>query len=304
MLGSFFSALRQLSALPLGDRPRAAEGREGEVVAFFPAAGLVLGVIPAVVLVLTDRVLNLSAPLPQALAVAALAIATGAMHLADLGRTMEALASGRPALGALEVMRARGTGARGTVAVVLVLLAKFSAVVALSAELAGSVVGLLLGILLATTLARWAAVVFATYSDYARPEGGPDEPFISYTGGRELRWALAMVIAAVVTLGLLGIGTIGLLRAILALAGCSIFAWLAAVYSGRRFGGATGECMGTVIELAEVLALVMMCALPAVHREPPRPPRSRAVAPAGGQKKSAPRKPAPKKSPVPEDSGD
>lgn len=292
MISSFFYALRRLSVLPVGERPPPPEGREGDAVALFPVAGLAVALFPAAVLVLAGLIFV--PPLPEALAVAALAAVTGAVHLAGLGRTVEAVLSGKPPLGALEVMREARAGAWGAAVVTLLLLVKFSALAALGAELGGSAAGQVLGLVLAVCLARWAAVVLAVRSDYARPEGGEDEALIAYAGGRELNWSLAPVVVVVLVLGTLMSWPVGLWRAILAMAGCALLAWGAALYFSRRLGGATGECLGAVIELAEVLALVLMCVLPAARPAPPEaaggrtPGAVRASAAAGPRKGPAP----------------
>ncbi len=288
MISSFFYALRRLSVLPIGERSSLSEGREGDALAFFPVAGLAVALFPAAMLVLAGRVFM--SPLPEALAVAALAAVTGAVHLSGLGRTTEAVLSGKPPLGALEVMREARSGMRGTAAVTLLLLVKFAALAALGAELGGSAAGPVLGLILAVCLARWAAVVLAVRSDYARPEGGGDEALIVRAGRRELRWSLAPVVVAVLALGLL-MGALGLWRAMLAMAGCALFAWAAALCFSRRLGGVTGECLGAVIEISEVLALVLMCLLPAprppLPAEPSRPVRPAALAPEAPKKSPA-----------------
>lgn len=303
MISSFFYALRRLSVLPVGERSSRSSETAGDAVVFFPVAGLAVALFPAAVLVLAGRVFM--SPLPEALAVAALAAVTGVVHLAGLGRTTEAVLSGKPPLGALEVMREARSGMWGTSAVTLLLLVKFAALAALGAELGGSAGGQVMGLILAVCLARWAAAVLAVRSDYARPEGGEDEALIVCAGRRELRWSLVPVVVAVLALGLL-MGTLGLWRAILAMAGCALFAWAAALYFSRRLGGITGECLGAVIEVSEVLALVLMCLLPASRAPLPEAPsnslRPAALAPEAPKKKPAagrgPEK-APGKPPLP-----
>jgi adenosylcobinamide-GDP ribazoletransferase len=262
MLSSFFGALRRLSVLPLGQRPPESSGRENEELALFPVVGLAVGAVPALALVVCG-LLGLSSPLPEVVALAVLAAVTGLRHLGELGRTGEALLCGKPALGALEVMRDTRVGAVGSALVVLVLLGKYAVLVSLRVELGGSTLGLVLAVMLAAGIARWCAVVLASYSDYARPEGGPDEPLIAAAGRREACWALVMIVVIVLGLSLLALGTpLGFLRGVLALAGCSLFAWFASIYCSRRFGGVTGECLGALVEVTEVLALMLMCVLP------------------------------------------
>ncbi|MHC4915387.1 MAG: adenosylcobinamide-GDP ribazoletransferase [Planctomycetota bacterium] len=273
MFASFLIALRRLSIYPLGESPEGLEGRESEVLALYPLAGLAVGAAPALVLVAAG-LLGLQSPLAEMLAVAALAAVTGFRHLGELGRTVEGAISDRPALGALELMRDPRAGAAGAAAGTLVILAKFAALCALRVELAGSrsdlsgsTVGLVIAVLLAGCVGRWAAVMLACESEYARPEGGEEEGLISRTGGRESRWALAFTLAVVAVLIVVGFRNLGFLRIVAALAGATLLAWLVAVYCSRRFGGATGECMGAVTELAEVLALVLMSVLPAADRD-------------------------------------
>ncbi len=276
MLTSFLGALRRLSVLPVGEAPAESTNREAEELVFFPIAGLAVGVLPALSLV-AFGLLGLPSPLPEALAVVALAIVTGLRPLSELGRTAEALASRRPALGALEVMRDTRVGAVGSAAIALLLLTKYAALVSLRSELGGSTVGLVLALLLATCIARWCAVVLASYSEYARPEGGADEALISAAGRREVWWAMILAVGSTLVLCVLGwFGPLGFLRGVLALAGCSLFAWFASLYVLRRFGGATGEALGGAVEIAEVLALALMCLLPAERLGPGRP-RPRAV---------------------------
>lgn len=253
MISSFLSALRHLSVLPLGGERRPSAGREGDAAAFFPAAGLALALCPAAVLVLAARVLALPRPLPEALAVAALAAVTGGRHLAGLAAAVDAALSKRPALGALEAMREARAGAAGTAAVVLALMVKFAALQAL-----GSPARQAVALLLAVPLARFAAVAVAARSDYARPDAGEDEWLVSCCGGRELRWAMMLLAPVVLILG----WAAGPLQTVLAAAGCLLLAWSAAAWFARRFGGATGECIDAVVEAAEVLALVLLCALP------------------------------------------
>jgi len=288
MIRSMLMALRSLSVLPVGDDQGSIEGREGEVLAFYPLAGLAVGVLPALA-----SILMIQPPLPEALAVLVLAGVTGLRHLCQLGRTTEALVCGRPALGALEVMREPKAGVAGAAAVTLVLLVKFAALMSLRVELSGissrltfgATAGLLLAVLLATSIARWAAVMVACYSDYARPEGGPDEPLIAGVGPRETRWALAATVSCTMLLCLLGwVGGLGLSRGLIALFGCSAFAWMAAAWFTRRFNGSTGECLGAVIETCEALALVLMCLIPSSFNDRVMPGReiaSPAVASSG-----------------------
>jgi len=262
MLGSFLAALRRLSVIPAGESSPDLEGREGDQLVLFPVAGLALGLVPAAVLV-AGGLLGLPGTLPEALAVAALAAVTGLRNLGDLGRVVEAdLHRDAEAPGPPPAVGTRPPGAAGAAAATLALVTKYAALSGLRAALGGSIFGTALGILAAACAARWAAVVLAGYSQSAPARAGTeDDELISATGGREIRWGLAFAVAATVLLGLVGLGSLGLTRPLAALGACTLLGWWAAVHFRQRFAGACRECLGAVVEVAEVLALAAMCVL-------------------------------------------
>lgn len=269
MVTSLLTALAHSSVLPLGARFRKVpEGREGEVLVFFPLAGLIAAALPAAVLVLALRPLGLSRELAAALALVAMVAVTGAANLINLAATADAIGSGKSGPEPLEVDPAERVGAYGIVAVGLVLLVKFAALAALVSDMGRGTVlslpGMVLAVLLAAALSRWAAVVLAAYSEYARPEGGPDEWMIRYCGAREFRWSLVLVVilvAGVISAWMLGRSQLGWLKVVLAAFGCFAVGLVGSMYLEKRFGGITSRQLGAVTEVAEVLALAV-CALP------------------------------------------
>lgn len=277
MITSFLTAVGQTTIIPVGARFRkVAEGREGEVLVFYPLAGVVAGVLPAAILVVCARLLGFQPPLPEALAVAALALVAGLRTLTGLAGTADALAPGAAAPESSPADSLRRIGPWGAAAVALVLLVKLSALAALSRSLTPAseavsrtvattaAAGLLVAVLLAAALGRWAAVVLAAYSEYARPEGGPDEWMVRYCGAREMWWSLlavASMVALVVLAGRLPGSSFPLQWYQAALAGLAGFltGQLASRHFERRLGGVTGREMLAVTELAETAALAMMC---------------------------------------------
>jgi adenosylcobinamide-GDP ribazoletransferase len=270
MLTSFLCALRRLTVLPVG-----AEARDDldlrDSVALYPLAGLLIGAVPAAALV-ACAALRLGSPLAEILALAALAAVTGCRHLGELGRVAEAAASARPGAEALAAAGTPPPGGAGAAAAVMVVLVKWGALLTVRASFVegkppmGSTVATALAVLAAVCLARWSAVLLAAYSDPAGPEEGPGDRVISATGPRELRWALAFAAGATLALAAAFIPATGfvrgLLSALLALAGCSVFGWAGAVFCARRFGGASGACPGAAMEAAEALALVLLAVNP------------------------------------------
>ncbi|MBD3142627.1 adenosylcobinamide-GDP ribazoletransferase [Microbispora bryophytorum] len=98
----------------------------GRAMSLAPFVGLLLGLAAAVVLAVAGAVSG-SPLLGAVLAVAALAWLTRALHLDGLADLADGLGSGRPADGALEVMKRSDIGPFGVVTVVIALLVQVAA---------------------------------------------------------------------------------------------------------------------------------------------------------------------------------
>jgi hypothetical protein len=66
---------------------------------------------------------------------------------------------------------------------------------------------------------------------------------------------------ATLVIMLVGFASLGPLRPLAGLIAGTLLGWAAAVHFRRRFGGACRECLGAVIEVVEIFALVAMCVL-------------------------------------------
>ncbi len=115
-----------LSALPLRAR-RVTRQTAGAAMAWAPAIGLLLGAIAAAVLTGADHLLGGAPLLAATLAVVTMALLTRGLHLDGLADLADGLGSGKPAAGALEIMRRSDIGPFGVVALVLNLLIQVAA---------------------------------------------------------------------------------------------------------------------------------------------------------------------------------
>jgi adenosylcobinamide-GDP ribazoletransferase len=259
MLTSFLAALRQLSLLPPGPPRRPAEGREGEVIAFYPLAGLAVAAVPALTIP-ACRALGLGSPLCEALSLAALAVVTGLRPSAALARVAGAAASGLPPAEAAGLLHPRESGGgAGAAAVLLALLVKYSAL-GLLLNSSGHRAAFL-AILLVVPAARWAATLVACYSN-RQPGGSPlEEQSIAAAGPREARWALVGAILVCALLALLGVWQLGPLAVCAPLVACTALGWAGTAWCERRLGGASADCLGATSEIGEALALAAVCLL-------------------------------------------
>jgi len=247
-LHAFFWTSAFLTAVPV---PRATHGRPahmGWVAFWFPVVGAGLGLVAGGLLAAGTAVGY--APLGAWAAVAALALLTRGLHLDGLADAFDGLWGGATAEERLDIMRRPGVGAFGAAALVIVLSAEglilWEVAKALEARAASGPV--LAGVLVVAAsipaVSRWAVVVSAAASSYARP-GGTAAPFFS---SWRFRHALVSGVLPLLALALLCGPVGGALMLAPPVAGA--LAWSA--LCRRRIGGMTGDTLGAAGELCEL----------------------------------------------------
>jgi adenosylcobinamide-GDP ribazoletransferase len=181
------------------------------------------------------------------IAVSVAVLLTGAMHVDALADTLDA-AGAATRERALEIMRDSRIGAFGASAIALDLLVKVSAVAALLDRDEA-----LAALIVAGAVSRAAPTPLALLLGYPRAGGGPG----SVLTGHVSRFASAVALAMAVGIAVLAAGTSG--AAMAATAG--VVALCLGLVFFRWLGGATGDCLGTVTEVAETAALVVAAGL-------------------------------------------
>jgi len=239
---SLVAALRFLTILSIPGSWGSTEDDLPRSVAWFPLVGLLLGVAAAGVAFVLPMV---TPPLVCAGAMVVLLMSfSGCMHLDGLSDTADGLLSSRPRERILEIMKDSHIGAMGVIAIVGTLLLKFAALASPSA-------GELWATALVMPLAgRCAIVVQLALLPYARTSGLAG---IFYRSRSRLAALLAAGLLAVVACGVLGWRGVTVWAASMGLA----LAFSAYVY--RKIGGATGDTLGAVCEIVELVpALVLV----------------------------------------------
>ena len=234
------AALSFLTRLPVGKHPRREEIAAS--IGWFPAVGLVLGVLVLVV----DRITMRALPPPavDVLLVVTLAALTGALHLDGLADTFDGLFGGYTPERRLQIMRDVQTGTFGVVAVVSVLALKWAGFNALPSDVRVE------AILLAPCAARFAILPAIAAFPYARD--GVGAGYREHAAAGLVLGAVTMVAAAAVLLGFGGVTVIALALA------CGLgIGWLAS----RMVGGVTGDIFGAIVEVSEAFALLLIAAL-------------------------------------------
>lgn len=239
----FFIAFQFLTIIPLPCAVRWQEGDMGRSMRFFPLVGLTLG--GGLALVHYGCSLLLPPTLADLLLVALLALVTGCLHLDGLADVCDGFGARGGRERFLAVMKDSSVGAMGVVGVVLGLMLKYQAIAQLTPGVKSG------AIVLFPMAARFGQVVMAVGSRRARGDG-LGAAFISGAGQGELLIAAGIAFAAA---GLI-LGAPGVLCCIITI----VFVLLAKMYFHRRLGGVTGDIIGCVSELSEILCLLTLVA--------------------------------------------
>lgn len=241
-----------LTVIPVGDigAPDRRVGRSAMLLA--PVAALPLGVTAAAI-VAGGQWVGLPPFVTAAVALAALAGATRAMHLDGLADTADGFGGGWDRERALEIMHRGDVGPMGVAALILVLLAQAGAIATLAVADWG---WLLTGV--ATVAARCACTLMcATRIPAARATGLGAVVASSVPISAALATLAAATGVSIAVALIAGISWwVGLLAALLA--------WLAVTVlvrgALRRLGGITGDVLGAGIEIAATALLIIYSA--------------------------------------------
>ena len=248
MLRSFTIAWHFLTAVSFYARCHDATPQQlARSMAWFPLVGMVLGGVLAG----TDFLLSATIPpsILNVLLIALLVLLTGGLHVDGLADSVDGIAGGRTPMDRLAIMRDARIGAIGATGLMLALGLRYAGLMAVPQAERLAV------LLCMPTLGRWAMVVTAFSMPYARPEGGLAHPFLQQLSAREV------VAATIVPLGALFwfFGARGIVV-------CAVIAMIArsiAVLSRRLLGGITGDVLGAVNEIAEIVFLIAITAMAA-----------------------------------------
>ena len=241
-LASFLAALRFLTIVPLAWRCEQDGRFFAASVAWFPLIGLLIGLICA-------GFISCLMPFfpPPVLALAAivlLASVSGCLHLDGLADSGDGLLSARPRERILEIMRDSHTGAMGVIAIVVVLLGKYAALSSLDGPT-------LPATLIVMPLAgRCAIVLTMACLPYARAGEGLGRLF--YSPGS--RWAALWALALLVIVPAFGGWRMSLTVLFAVLTTVSLFS----LWCRARINGATGDTLGAVCELTEMMVAMAM----------------------------------------------
>ena len=249
---SWRAAVSMFTVIPAGGPRTIGPETAARITMWLPAVGALLAA-PAAGIMLAVEASGDSVPrrlLGATLAIAALALLTGGLHLDGLADTADGLGSRRPAQEALDIMRRSDTGPMGVAALTLTLLVQVTSLASLRPGWLSAAA------LVAAVLTSRVGVLLASGSPAARPGGFG--ALIAGTTRRAARWTAVVVLLGIVgaagaAAGGLPLAARGLAAAVSGLAVAEVLRRTAC----RRLGGMTGDMFGALIELSAATVLLV-----------------------------------------------
>lgn len=210
---------------------------------FFPLVGAAIGLA----LALLDKGLLeiFPANVSSAVLLAALVTVTGAIHIDGLMDTADGLLGGKTPERRLEIMKDPRAGVFGVLAVVIVLVLKWSVLMSIGGPVRAS------AIILFPIAGRAAMAAAVNRFKYARAEGTGR---VFADGNTDAPMLIAVLTAAAASALLFGWQGFVLMTLSIG------FAMMAALHIKARIGGLTGDSYGAINEAAEVVMLLGLLA--------------------------------------------
>lgn len=248
----FFTALQFFTRLPIPRWVGFDPAWLNQASRYFPLVGVVVALITAAVYAVAAW--WLPAPVAAVLSTAAGIYATGAFHEDGFADMCDGFGGGMTPERVLEIMKDSRIGAYGAIGIICLLALKL---VTLSMLPPYAAIGALL---VAHPLSRLMATALIWRLDYARAEGKA-KPLAQKMGDAEFLIAAATAIAPMLLVAALRwLPQAALISGILAAA---LAAWWLARKCVRRIAGYTGDCLGAVQQVTEVV--FYLCALASLH---------------------------------------
>jgi len=239
----YLIAMQFLTIIPLPFDTRCQKEDLGRATACFPLVGLTVGGLLVGMYWLIEPWLN--RPMTAALLITALAAVTGALHLDGLADVCDGLAARGNRERFLAIMKDSQVGAVGAVGLVLGILLKWQALLAVPVGITWQAV------LLFPILGRFAQVLAMAGAKHARQDG-LGAVIIQGMAARHLIAALIITVAA--CLLLLPV------KGMIALTAVFAVTLVIKGYFQNRLGGLTGDIVGCISEIAEIVALIVLSA--------------------------------------------
>ncbi len=245
----FFIALQFFTRIPIPHWVGFESAWLHQSARYFPAVGIVVAAVTGAVYLLASMLW------PQPVAVLLSTIAgiylTGAFHEDGFADVCDGFGGGMTPERILDIMKDSRVGAYGVIGIALMLALKCVTLAMLPSSL------VIVALLIAHPLSRLAAASLILLLDYAK-ENGKAKPMAQQMSRGE--FTIAVLSAVLPALGLILMGTTTWLAIAIGIGAAALSTlWLARFFV-RHIGGYTGDCLGTVQQVAEVVLYLSLAA--------------------------------------------
>ncbi len=241
MLKMFLMQIRFLTRIPVPVEIKFDEKKFAKSLVISPLIGLLIGIILGEIYYFAQ--MKGSQMFAAVAVVAAEIIITGGLHLDGLADTFDGLFSNRPKNKILAIMRDSRIGTNGTIALILAILSRTALLVSLEDS------RLALYLFALPAVSRMNILWAAGTSSYAGKDG-MGKSAVKYTGIKEIIAGTA--IACIISAFCFKLAAVAVVPAAVA------FALLFCAYVKKKIGGITGDIIGAVIELTEIVVLFVL----------------------------------------------
>ncbi|MDK9707760.1 MAG: adenosylcobinamide-GDP ribazoletransferase [Desulforhopalus sp.] len=244
MAARLCTAIRFLTLIPISWRAQEDAKHFPDSLVFFAVVGIAIGMFGSFGLVVLSKIFPQS--VVAAITITYLAFISGCLHLDGLSDSADGLLSSRPREDCLRIMKDSRAGAMGIIAIVLVIITKYAALTAMPLE------KLPFAVFLMPVAGRCAILMAMAFLPYARMEGGLGALF--YSGNSKKAASISCILFIVCLISLAPDAFLPVFLGFVAI--IVLFnRWCKA-----KLGGATGDTLGALCELTEMIVAVSLTA--------------------------------------------
>jgi adenosylcobinamide-GDP ribazoletransferase len=250
-------ALGYFTRAPIPSWVGASDRELDRAARYLPLVGVLVGAVGAGVLLACARLWPV--PVAVALSMVCTVLFTGGFHEDGLADSADGFGGGSTRERVLDIMRDPRIGSFGAMALVLVLLTKFGALLELARASAAYAA---LALVIAHAGSRGVALLVMARLPYARPDedAAKARPVAQGVGPRE--WITGAILAASPAVLAGAAGAIGPLTLLTLLTAGALVLLAATRYLRARLGGYTGDALGATQQIGEIaIYLVLLAAL-------------------------------------------
>lgn len=241
-LRQFLTAVRFLTILPISQYADEDSQYFTDSVKYFAPVGLAIGITGSVITLIFSDLLPHT--VLCAVATLYLSLISGFLHLDGVADTADGFFSAKAKSQILDIMHDSRVGAMGVIALLFLLLLKFSALSSISPE------KLSLALLILPLSGRTAIVVIMSLLPYGREEGGLGRMFYREENKVPLSFALGIF----VFLGLF----VSMKTVLISMSVIFIVVILFGAWCNKMIGGYTGDTLGATCEITETAVAIGM----------------------------------------------